>query len=269
MRDPFRIGLELAKTKKLLEQRQKPSLNKQEVKDQIEILINIILGKHENEIDMQQMHDVWRGVLGFESGNAAAASDAAFELLTSLPDLSKVLEKDINFTFINDPAATSTNEIVLCYPGIFATAVHRIAHVLYDLGYKMIARLTSEIAHEKTGIDIHPGAQIGEGLFVDHGTGIVIGETTVIGKECKIFHHVTLGNKKFDYDKEGVVCRGQKRHPTIGDRVTLYAGATVLGGDTTIADDVVIGAGAFVDKSISEHNVCVVTKRENRIIQLS
>jgi serine O-acetyltransferase len=146
-----------------------------------------------------------------------------------LPQIRALLDTDIQAAYAGDPAARSVDEVVFCYPGVAAVIRHRLAHRLYLLGAPMIARIISEIAHSETGIDIHPGAAIDESFFIDHGTGVVVGETTVIGKRVRLYQAVTLGAKRFDVDENGALAKGKPRHPIIEDDVVIYAGATVLG----------------------------------------
>ncbi|MDD6302925.1 MAG: serine O-acetyltransferase [Bacillales bacterium] len=157
---------------------------------------------------------------------------------------------DIEMTYESDPACTCLEEPLISYPGIYAIIIYRIAHILYLLDLKIIARLISEGAHSKTGIDIHPGATIGDYFFIDHGTGIVIGETTVIGHHVKIYQGVTLGALSLG---RGQGLKGKKRHPTIGNYVTIYSGASILGGSTSIGDNTIIGSNVFITKSIEEN----------------
>ena len=164
-----------------------------------------------------------------------------------IPQLRAVVQTDVEAAYDGDPAATSRDEIIFCYPGLFAITVYRLAHELYALGVPMLPRIMTEHAHSVTGIDIHPGATIGKYFFIDHGTGIVIGETTVIGENVKIYQGVTLGGLS---TRGGQSLRGCKRHPTIEDNVTIYAGASILGGETVIGRDSVIGANAFITHSI-------------------
>lgn len=161
----------------------------------------------------------------------------------------QLIDSDVTATFNGDPAADSEQTIRMCYPGVRALAVHRVAHLFYNNGAKQIARIMSEMIHRETGIDINPGAKIGKNCMIDHGTGIVIGETTIIGDSVKIYQGVTLGAKS-------VTNREQtKRHPTIGNNVIIYANATILGGETVIGDNTVIGGNAFVTKSIDANSV--------------
>jgi serine O-acetyltransferase len=170
-------------------------------------------------------------------------------LILKIPLIKDFLEKDIEAAYSGDPAAYSKAEIVLSYPGIYATMVYRIAHELYLLSVPLIPRIMSEYAHSVTGIDIHPGAAIGKYFFIDHGTGIVIGETAVIGDNVKLYQGVTLGALS---TKGGQSIKGVKRHPTLSDNVTVYSGASILGGDTIIGEGVVVGGNAFVIRSVPE-----------------
>ena len=167
-----------------------------------------------------------------------------------LKNVYKSLLCDLEMTYNSDPACESLEEALITYPGIFAIIVYRIAHILYKLNLKTIARIISEKAHSKTGIDIHPGAEIGDYFFIDHGTGIVIGETTIIGHHVKIYQGVTLGAISLD---RGQDMKGEKRHPTIGNHVTIYSGASILGGKTFIGDNTIIGSNVFIIKSIEEN----------------
>lgn len=171
-------------------------------------------------------------------------------LLLALPDVKTLLDTDLMAAYYGDPAARGVDEIILCYPAFVAIATYRLAHVLYTAQVPLLPRVMTEYAHRLTGIDIHPGATIGEAFFIDHGTGVVIGETTTIGKQVKIYQHVTLGAKSFDVDESGALVKGIKRHPDIGDRVVIYAGATILGGETHIGNDCVIGGSVWLTHSV-------------------
>jgi serine O-acetyltransferase len=192
-------------------------------------------------------------------GEAAAAESRAAEmtldLLAALPEIRSVLADDVQAAFDGDPAARDTAEAVLCYPGVCAVTVHRLAHRLHRMGVPLVPRMMTEIAHSSTGIDIHPGAAIGRSFFIDHGTGVVIGETCVIGDRCKLYQGVTLGALSFPKDERGLLVRGTKRHPTLEDDVTIYANATVLGGDTVIGRGAVIGGNVFVTSSVPPHTL--------------
>ncbi|TDK66488.1 serine O-acetyltransferase EpsC [Sapientia aquatica] len=168
----------------------------------------------------------------------------------SLPNLRSLLDSDVIAAYRGDPAARSVDEVLLCYPGVQAMIYHRIAHQLYVLGATLLARIVSEISHAETGIDIHPGAQIGSGFFIDHGTGVVIGETTIIGKRVRIYQAVTLGSKTFPTDGDGEVQKGIARHPIVEDDVVIYAGATVL-GRVTIGQGAVIGGNVWITSNVA------------------
>lgn len=175
------------------------------------------------------------------------AMEISFSFFEKITKVTELAHTDVLEAFDGDPAATDTNIIISCYPGIFATTIQRLAHELYLLKVPYIPRIMTEYAHGKTGIDIHPGATIGKYFFIDHGTGVVIGETTVIGEHVKIYQGVTLGAIS---TKDGQNLKGVKRHPTIKDYVTIYSDASVLGGDTIIYDGVTIAGNAFVTKSV-------------------
>ena len=166
--------------------------------------------------------------------------------LKRLPAVQEMLYKDLKALYNGDPSAKTCTEIILCFPGVEALIYHRIAHELYEAGVPILPRIISEYAHQKTGIDINPGAKIGEYFCIDHGTGIVIGETAVIGKHVRIYHGVTLGVRSFRKDEDGNLLKGGKRHPNIGNNVTIYANATILGGDTYIKDGTVVPANALI-----------------------
>lgn len=178
------------------------------------------------------------------------AEDMTETFLGKLPALRKVLATDVQAGYDGDPAAFNTDEIIFSYPGMYAITVNRIAHELYRLGIPLIPRMMTEHAHGLTGIDIHPGATIGEYFFIDHGTGVVVGETTVIGNYVKIYQGVTLGALS---TRGGQSLRGVKRHPTLEDNVTVYSGASILGGETVIGNGAVIGSNAFITSSVPAH----------------
>ncbi len=166
-----------------------------------------------------------------------------------LPEIRAVLETDIYAAYEGDPAARSVDEVLACYPGITAVAYHRLAHALFGLGATLNARIIAEIAHSLTGIDIHPGAQVKGSFFIDHGTGVVIGETAVIGEHVRLYHGVTLGAKRFQVDEDGSLVKGNARHPIVEDDVVIYAGATIL-GRITIGRGSVIGGNVWLTKSV-------------------
>jgi serine O-acetyltransferase len=177
----------------------------------------------------------------------AESKKIASEFLSNIPKVRDLVETDVQASYDGDPAAFNTNEIILCYPGLRAITISRLAHELFLLGVPLIPRMWTEYAHSRTGIDIHPGATIGKYFCIDHGTGIVIGETTIIGEYVKVYQGVTIGALS---TRGGQSLRGAKRHPTIEDRVTIYAGASILGGETVIGHDAVIGSNAFITSSV-------------------
>jgi len=186
----------------------------------------------------------------------AGALTTAF--LEQVPQVRALLADDVQAAYDGDPAATSAAEVILAYPAILAITIHRYAHLLHTLGVPLMPRIMSEHAHFLTGIDIHPGARIGHHFFIDHGTGVVIGETTVIGDHVKIYQGVTLGALSFPKDERGRLIRGQKRHPTVGNHVTIYANAIVLGGNTHIGDGAVVGGSVFLTQSVEPgHQVSI------------
>ncbi len=170
--------------------------------------------------------------------------------LGELPAIRELVKGDVQAAYEGDPAATSRDEVILCYPGLLAVAVHRLAHPLYLLGVPFVPRIMNEWAHGRTGTDIHPGARIGPGFFIDHATGVVIGETTDIGARVKVYQGVTLGALSFRRAEDGSLVKGGKRHPTLEDDVTIYANATILGGDTVIGRGAVIGGGCWVTRPV-------------------
>ena len=182
------------------------------------------------------------------------AKEIVDEFLTALPEVRRLVDTDVQAAYDGDPAATSRMEVVMAYPGLYAVTIHRLAHVLYKLKVPIIPRVMSELAHSKTGIDIHPGATIGERFFIDHGTGVVIGETTVIGRNVRLYQGVTLGGLSFDKDSNGALVKGLKRHPNIEDNVVIYANATILGGDTTIGHDSEIGGNVWIKESVPPYS---------------
>ena len=175
--------------------------------------------------------------------------------IEQLPEVKKLLIKDIEAINEGDPAAKCHQEVLICYPGFYAISIYRIANVLYKLKVPLIPRIMTEFAHEKTGVDIHAGATIGEYFCIDHGTGIVIGETTTIGNRVKIYQGVTLGAKSFKVDENGNPVKDIKRHPDIGNNVVIYANATILGGDTKIGDNCIIGGNTWLTHSVESGKV--------------
>ena len=198
------------------------------------------------------------------AGNDTANAEAeriSLEFLKKIPKIRSYIETDVQATFNGDPAAYNKDEIIFSYPELYAILINRIAHELYLLGVPLIPRIMTEYAHSETGIDIHPGATIGKYFFIDHGTGIVIGETTVIGDNVKIYQGVTLGALS---TRGGQKLKNKKRHPTINDNVTIYSGASILGGETVVGKDVVVGGNAFITKSISDGAKVSIKNQELR-----
>ena len=203
------------------------------------LLAQIILElKYSARHDMQQTDAVQEQALKVTQAFALA-----------LPQIRRLLDSDVLAAYRGDPAARSVDEVLLCYPGVLAMIHHRLAHCLYQLGLPLLARIVSELAHSQTGIDIHPGAQIDEGFFIDHGTGVVIGETAVIGKHVRVYQAVTLGAKRFPTDAHGHLQKGLPRHPVVQDDVVIYAGATIL-GRVTLGRGAVIGGNVWLTHDV-------------------
>ncbi|RRH90639.1 serine acetyltransferase [Variovorax beijingensis] len=177
------------------------------------------------------------------------ATEAIRQFANALPQLRRLLDTDVLAAYQGDPAARSVDEVLLCYPGVLAMIHHRLAHELYRLGLPLLARIVAELAHAQTGIDIHPGAQIDAGFFMDHGTGVVIGETAIIGKRVRLYQAVTLGAKRFPTDAEGNLQKGLPRHPVVEDDVVIYAGATIL-GRVTLGKGAVIGGNVWITDDV-------------------
>jgi serine O-acetyltransferase len=202
-----------------------------------------------------------------------SAKGLAAQFLGALPEVRRLVQTDVAAAYEGDPAARSMDEIILAYPCVLAISLQRLAHVMYALQIPLLPRMLTEYAHERTGIDIHPGAHIGSHFFIDHGTGVVIGETATIGTHVKIYQGVTLGAKSFETDGKLAPVKGVKRHPDIEDRVTIYAHATILGGDTRIGAHSVVGANVWVRESVPPHSIAyyketslVVRKRKSHEI---
>ena len=195
--------------------------------------------RHMKELDGQLSHS-----------SDATAEECAYSFLESLPRIRRMLAKDIQAAYEGDPAAHCIDEIILSYPAAYAITAYRVAHELHIMGVPLLPRMLTELAHSRTGIDLHPGAEIGECFFIDHGTGVVIGETTVIGDHVKLYQGVTLGALSFPKDESGRLIRGRKRHPTIEDNVVIYAGATILGGETVIGEGSIIGGNVWLTESV-------------------
>ncbi len=203
--------------------------------------------------------------LCFSGKNMMKAEEITDRFLERLGHIMRMLDTDIQAIYEGDPAAKSRAEVILCYPGFYAISIYRIAHELFELGAPYIPRIMTEYAHEKTGIDINPGAKIGEYFCIDHGTGIVIGETAVIGNHVKLYQGVTIGAKSFEKDEEGNPVKGGKRHPNIGNNVVIYANATILGGDTNIGDNCVIGGNVWLIDSLPPGST-IIHEREDKVL---
>jgi serine O-acetyltransferase len=199
---------------------------------------------------------------------------ATITFLKKLPDIRTLLSGDVEATLANDPAADRIEEVIFSYPGVKAITVYRIAHELYELGVPVLPRIMAEYAHTMTGIDIHPGARIGERLFIDHGTGVVVGQTCVIGDDVKIYQGVTLGALSLPRDEAGALVKGTKRHPTVEDNVTIYSGATILGGDAVVGMGSVVGGNVWLTGSIPPGTKVLIEPprlqyRDNRVAPLA
>lgn len=214
---------------------------------------------------IRQISIVLRYVPKYENADEKTISNEAEKLalrfLETIPKIREYADTDVQAAFNGDPAAFNKDEIIISYPGLFAVLVNRIAHELYLLNIPLIPRIMTEYAHSETGIDIHPGATIGKYFFIDHGTGIVIGETTIIGDNVKIYQGVTLGALS---TRGGQALKSKKRHPTIEDNVTIYSGASILGGETVVGKNVVVGGNAFITKSIPEGAKVSIKNQELR-----
>ena len=221
-------------------------------------LIESLHDKLTVQIGRALRHDAGATEMCNEDSDFEALGQAkTVQFLEQIPSIRKLLALDVQAAYDGDPAVRTVDEVIFCYPGLEAITIYRLAHVLHGLAVPFILRMMTEWAHSRTGIDIHPGATIGEYFFIDHGTGVVIGETTEIGNHVKIYQGVTLGALSFPTDSEGNLLRGHKRHPTIQDRVIIYASASILGGRTVIGHDSVVGSSVWLTKSV-EPNTTVV-----------
>lgn len=227
-------------------------------------LVDALHDKLTEQITRAVRHDRCREDADYDC--EAEAQQKAVALLQRLPEIRQVLEQDVEAAYRGDPAAKSSHEIIFCYPGLDAITTYRIAHELTRLGVPYIPRMMTEIAHSRTGIDIHPGAHIGPGFFIDHGTGVVIGETTDIGKGVKLYQGVTLGALSFDRDGAGELVHGTyKRHPTLKDEVVVYANATILGGQTVVGEGAVVGSNVWLTKSVEPYAVVVLDNPQHKV----
>jgi serine O-acetyltransferase len=224
-----------------------PDLNDEGIDYFVGHTLETLLRKLYKQISLE-LHFI-SGHQGFDKADHEQAILIARQFAAQLPTVRKLLDSDIQAAYEGDPAARSPDEVLVCYPGITAIIHHRLAHILYHLGAPLVARMISEIAHSATGIDIHPGAQIGESFFIDHGTGVVIGETAVIGRHVRVYQAVTLGAKRFQKDDNGMLVKGNARHPIVEDDVVIYAGATIL-GRITIGRGSTIGGNVWLTHSV-------------------
>jgi serine O-acetyltransferase len=241
-------------------------LNRENLATHVAQSVTALAPRIEREIEHCLCYGRERESATLEFGECAPrARELTLIFMGRLPEIRRLLLTDVQAAFDGDPAATNLDEIVLAYPGLLAVSVYRIAHALYDLGVPMMARIMTEWAHSKTGCDIHPGATIGAAFFIDHATGVVIGETTLIGDRVKLYQGVTLGALSFPRDATGQIIRGKKRHPTIESGSTLYANATVLGGQTVVGADSVIGGSVFLTRSVPARSRVSVKDPELRV----
>lgn len=221
-------------------------------KSQVPELVDTLLRRIENRLETELEKSLR---FSKDANPAERARALTFEVLAALPDLRRAIRTDVEAAYQGDPAARSFEEIILAYPCVLAISLQRFAHVLYEMGIPLLPRMITEFAHERTGIDIHPGARIGLHFFIDHGTGVVIGETATIGTGVKLYQGVTLGAKSFETDLNGNPVKGVKRHPDIGDNVTIYAHATILGGDTYIGANSVVGGNVWLLESVPPNSI--------------
>ncbi|MBR5442693.1 MAG: serine acetyltransferase [Clostridia bacterium] len=234
----------------------KHSEGSENVLSQTELLLNIY----------NRLVEQIKGACEFNmTAMTCSAEKICDEFISQLPMVKTLLLKDIEAIYEGDPAAKCHEEVLICYPGFYAISIYRIAHVLYTLKVPLIPRIMTEFAHEKTGVDIHAGATIGEYFCIDHGTGIVIGETTTIGDRVKIYQGVTLGAKSFELDENGNPVKDIKRHPDIGNNVVIYANATILGGNTKIGDNCVIGGNTWLTRSVESGSVVYYNEKSGTV----
>ncbi|MCM3721745.1 MULTISPECIES: serine O-acetyltransferase EpsC [Solibacillus] len=234
-----------------------PTIYNQGVVDETRTLMKLNNNLRQSALDLR---DIIEKVLVYQNfdncdGQCREKADhVVMKLMDRFPEIRETIQTDIQAAYNGDPAATSTEEIMLSYPSIRAVFIHRIAHELYKMDVTIVPRIMSEYAHQLTGIDIHPGAKIGHSFFIDHGTGVVVGETCTIGNNVKIYQGVTLGALSFPLDENGNPIKGVKRHPNIEDNVVIYAGATILGGKTTIGHDTVLGSNIWLTYSVPPYS---------------
>ena len=234
----------------------RPNLTDESIDYFVGDTLNTTLNRLSEQVRRGLLFSVTPGDAHTEASDDALASkarDITRAFAASLPDIRALLVSDVQAAYAGDPAATSVAEIMLCYPGTIAILYHRLAHQLHKLGSPFLARLVADIAHTLTGIDIHPGARIGASFFIDHGTGVVIGETAIIGERVRLYQAVTLGAKRFPADASGALIKGTPRHPIVEDDVVIYAGATVL-GRITIGAGSTVGGNVWLTQSVPPHS---------------
>lgn len=214
--------------------------------------------------ELMKAHQALVRALKYVCPGQDTAQSTALALIDRLPYILDALRTDLTAAYQGDPAAASIDEVVLTYPAFKAIGIYRIAHELYNMQIPLLPRMLTEYAHSLTGIDIHPGAKIGRYFFIDHGTGVVIGETTTIGDHVKLYQNVTLGAKSFAVNADGSLVKGIKRHPDIGNHVVIYAGATILGGKTQVGDHCIIGCNVWLDHSLDAEKMITITTEEKR-----
>ena len=228
----------------------------------LDAVLSALLTQVRLELRYQARHDS-----GAVAGTDARSLEIVRDFGAALPGIRTLLDSDVLAAFHGDPAARSVDEVLLCYPGVHAMIHHRIAHELYMLGVPLLARLVAELAHGETGIDIHPGATIGPGFFIDHGTGVVIGETALIGRNVRLYQAVTLGAKRFATDDDGHLQKGGARHPTVEDEVVIYAGATIL-GRVTIGRGSTIGGNVWLTRSVPPGSrIAQASTRDDSVVE--
>ena len=253
-----RLKEQRAKNDPVSEARKNRGQNPGRVLEALEKLREVLLDQtpsEELECDLEVAHGLARGLIGPEKAN---------HLIECLPEIRHSIAMDVEAAFHGDPAANTYAEVIAAYPSVLAVSTYRIAHAFYELDELVAARIMSENAHRRTGIDIHPGASIGRHFFIDHGTGVVIGETTVIGDRVKLYHGVTLGAFS---NREGRSDKGSKRHPTLEDDVTIYPNATILGGGTVIGKGAVIGGNAWLTRSVEPNTKVSVDPPQMKLRQ--
>lgn len=239
--------------------RRRQNLHRGNVAQRVESLLQDVFAKLATQVSRALRHEAQStGETTSFTDFSAAGEQLSLQFLEQFPRLREELSLDAKAAFEGDPAARNVDEIIFCYPGLEAITNHRMAHRLFQLGVPMIPRMLSEWSHRETGIDIHPGAKIGPSFFIDHGTGVVIGETCEIADNVRLYQGVTLGALNFPKDERGRVIRGQKRHPTIERNVVIYSNANILGGTTVVGENSIIGASVSLTKSIPPNTLVTV-----------